>query len=50
MKESDYAYFLDEIKKEEVTLKEISQKFYELTSETKRILDEVKDKSTQRKE
>lgn len=50
MKEEDYKYFLDEIKKEEVTLKEISQKFYELTTETKRILDDLKDKSTKRKE
>ena len=49
MKDSDYQSFLDEIKKEDVTLKEISQKFFELTSESKRILDEIKQKSTDRK-
>ena len=49
MKDSDYQFFLDEIKKEDGTLKEISQKFFELTAESKRILDEIKEKSTQRK-
>jgi hypothetical protein len=50
MKESDYQFFLDTIKGEEKTLKEISQKFFEMTSETKRILDEVREKSDNRKE
>lgn len=50
MKDSDYQFFLDEIKKEEATLKEISQKFFELTSESKRILDDIKGKSQKRKE
>jgi hypothetical protein len=49
MKDTDYQFFLDEVKKEDVTLKEISQKFFELTAESKRILDEIKEKSTQRK-
>lgn len=49
LKDSDYAYFLGQIRKEDSTLYEISQKFTDLTAEAKRILDEIKKKSDQRK-
>lgn len=42
LKDSDYAYFLGQIRKEDATLFEISQKFTDLTAEAKRILDEIK--------
>lgn len=50
LKDSDYALFIGQIKQEDATLFEISQKFTDLTSEAKRILDSIKGKSDQRKE
>lgn len=49
MTEDDYKMFLTEIKKEDNSLVEISQKFADLTHEAKRILDSVKEKSDKRK-
>lgn len=49
MTEDDYQMFLSEIKKEDNSLVEISQKFADLTHEAKRILDAVKEKSDKRK-
>lgn len=49
MTEDDYKMFLEQIKKEDNSLVEISQKFADLTHEAKRILDSVKDKSDSRK-
>lgn len=49
LKESDYKNFLDIIKKEDSKLYDISKQFSELTSETKRILDTIKEKSEDRK-
>lgn len=48
MTEHDYQIFLDKIKEEDQRLYELSQKFSELTSEAKKILDEIKVKSTDR--
>lgn len=48
MTEHDYQVFLDKIKEEDQRLYELSQKFSELTSEAKKILDEIRDKSSDR--
>lgn len=45
MTEHDYQVFLDKIKEEDQRLYELSQKFAELTSEAKKVLDEIKNKS-----
>ena len=50
MTEHDYQVFLDKIKEEDQRLYELSQKFAELTSEAKKILDEIKVKSSDRQE
>ena len=49
MTEHDYQVFLDKIKEEDQRLYELSQKFSELTTEAKKVLDEIKAKSTERK-
>ena len=48
MTEQDYQIFLDKIKEEDQRLYELSQKFADLTSEAKKILDEIKAKSNDR--
>ena len=50
MTEHDYQVFLDKIKEEDQRLYELSQKFAELTSEAKKVLDEIKDKSQNRQQ
>jgi Zn-dependent M32 family carboxypeptidase len=49
MTEHDYQVFLDKIKEEDQRLYELSQKFADLTTEAKKILDEIKTKSFDRK-
>lgn len=47
--ETDYRYFLDRVKQQDNKLYDLSQKFADLTSEAKKILDSLKDKSEERK-
>jgi hypothetical protein len=49
MTEHDYQVFLDKIKEEDQRLYELSQKFADLTTEAKKILDDIKTKSYDRK-
>jgi hypothetical protein len=49
LKEDDYKNFLEIVKTEDKKLFEISKTFAELTTETKRILDTINEKSDQRK-
>ena len=48
MTEQDYQVFLQKVKQEDERLYELSQKFSDLTTEAKKILDEIRDKSTER--
>lgn len=48
--EPEYQTLLGQVRNEDTTLVEISQKFADLTGETKRILDTIRDKSDKRKE
>jgi len=49
LKTEDYKKFLDVIKDEDKKLYEISKSFSDLTTETKRVLDTIKEKSEGRK-
>lgn len=49
MKEDDYRALLALMQEEDKKLYDISKQFSDLTTETKRILDTIKDKSTERK-
>jgi len=48
--ENEYNHLLNQVKGEDTTLVEISQKFADLTGETKRILDTIRAKSDARKD
>jgi hypothetical protein len=48
LKEEDYRKFLDYVQKEDDKLYELSTKFATLSGEAKRILDDLKEKSSQR--
>ena len=50
MTEHDYAHLINTVRNQDNMLYEISQKFTDLTKEAKRILDNIKDKSQQRKQ
>ena len=50
MTDEDYKKFIDHVKSEDKVLYEISQKFSDLTVEAKKILDEIKAKSDDRKQ
>lgn len=47
--EADYTHFLEQVKQQDNRLYDLSQKFATLTSEAKKILDSLKDKSENRK-
>ena len=49
LSEKDYQNFLDIIKKEDEKLNDISKTFSDITLETKRILDTIRDKSNDRR-
>jgi len=48
MTEADYGVFLTKVKEEDQRLYELSQKFSDLTTEAKNILDEIRDRSADR--
>ena len=50
MTDQDYKKFIEHVKSEDKVLYEISQKFSDLTVEAKKILDEIKAKSDERKQ
>lgn len=47
--EDDYIHFLNQVKQQDNKLYDLSQKFATLTSEAKKILDSLKEKSENRK-
>jgi len=47
--ETDYRYFLEQVKQQDNQLYDLSQKFAALTAEAKKILDSLKAKSENRK-
>ena len=50
LKEEDYLFFLEQVKTQDNVLGELSQKFADITSEAKKILDNIRAKSEDRKQ